>query len=72
MKPLLQVTKQEEKLSLKEEELRVIREKLDSQVKVSEELEKKYKQIVEEKNIIAEQLQAEIELCAEAEEMRIR
>ncbi|XP_065222996.1 myosin heavy chain, non-muscle [Planococcus citri] len=72
VKPLLQVTKQEEKLSLKEEELRVIREKLDSQVKVAEELEKKHKSIVEEKNIIAEQLQAEIELCAEAEEMRIR
>lgn len=27
---------------------------------------------VEEKNVLAEQLQAEVELCAEAEEMRAR
>lgn len=45
---------------------------MDSQVKVSEEVEKKFKQAIEEKNVLAEQLQAEIELCAEAEEMRIR
>ena len=35
-------------------------------------LDKQYQQALEEKNILAEQLQAETELCAEAEEMRAR
>ena len=35
------------------------------------ELEQKQKQIMEEKNILSEQLQAETELCAEAEEVGI-
>ncbi len=72
VKPLLEVTKEEEKLRKKEEELKNIREKLDSQVRIAEETEKRYKQVVEEKTVLAEQLQAEIDLCAEAEEMRIR
>lgn len=72
VKPLLEVTKQEEKLSKKEEELKTIRDKLDSQIKNVEEIEKRFKTATEEKNVLAEQLQAEIELCAEAEEMRIR
>lgn len=42
------------------------------QVKSCVEIEKKYQQAVEEKTTLAEQLQAEIELCAEAEEMRAR
>lgn len=72
MKPLLEVTKQEEKLSKKEEELKTVRDKLDSQIKNAEEIEKRFKEAIEAKNVLAEQLQAEIELCAEAEEMRIR
>nr|CAG4640602.1 EOG090X00BY [Eulimnadia texana] len=72
VKPLLQVTKQEEKLSQKEDELKQIREKLELQVKSSQEVEKKYQQLIDEKNMLAEQLQAETELCAEAEEMRAR
>jgi hypothetical protein len=44
--------------------------------KVSEtnvkEVERKAAQLMEEKNILAEQLQAETEMCAEAEEMRVR
>lgn len=72
VKPLLQVTKQEEKLTQKEDELRMIRDKLDSQARLCIDMEKKYQLILEEKNVLAEQLQAETELCAEAEEMRAR
>merc|ERR1719398_137755 len=58
VKPLLQVTKNDEKVLQKETELK--------------DLDKQYQQALEEKNILAEQLQAETELCAEAEEMRAR
>uniref|UniRef100_A0A4W3JV15 Myosin heavy chain 10 n=1 Tax=Callorhinchus milii TaxID=7868 RepID=A0A4W3JV15_CALMI len=72
VKPLLQVTRQEEELLAKEDELTKVKEK---HVKVESELtdmERKYQQLFEEKNILAEQLQAETELFAEAEEMRAR
>ncbi|XP_073726886.1 myosin-10 isoform X4 [Misgurnus anguillicaudatus] len=72
VKPLLQVTRQEEEMQAKDEELIKVKEK---QVKVENELvemERKHQQLVEEKNILAEQLQAETELFAEAEEMRAR
>lgn len=72
VKPLLEVTKQEEKLVQKEDELRQIREKLDSMSKATFDYEKKYQNAIEEKTHLAEQLQAEIELCAEAEESRMR
>ena len=72
VKPLLQVTKQEEKLTQKEDELKQVREKLDGQARIAAEMERKYQQMIEEKNVLAEQLQAETELCAEAEEMRAR
>uniref|UniRef100_A0A8D3E3H8 Myosin heavy chain 10 n=1 Tax=Scophthalmus maximus TaxID=52904 RepID=A0A8D3E3H8_SCOMX len=63
VKPLLQVTRQEEEMQAKDEELVKVKEK---QTKVEGEL------LMEEKNILAEQLQAETELFAEAEEMRAR
>ncbi|KAM6966567.1 myosin-10 isoform 3-T3 [Tautogolabrus adspersus] len=72
VKPLLQVTRQEEEMQAKDEELVKVKEK---QTKVEGELvemERKHQQLVEEKNILAEQLQAETELFAEAEEMRAR
>ncbi|XP_037927141.1 myosin heavy chain, non-muscle isoform X1 [Hermetia illucens] len=72
VKPLLEVTKQEEKLVQKEDELKQVREKLDSLTRNAQEYEKKYQQALEEKTTLAEQLQAEIELCAEAEESRSR
>lgn len=72
VKPLLEVTKQEEKLVQKEDELRQIRDKLENLSKATVEYENKYQQAVEEKTHLAEQLQAEIELCAEAEESRMR
>ncbi|XP_053084784.1 myosin-10 isoform X2 [Pangasianodon hypophthalmus] len=72
VKPLLQVTRQEEEMQAKDEELVKVKER---QVKVENELvemERKHQQLMEEKNILAEQLQAETELFAEAEEMRAR
>ncbi|XP_051996388.1 myosin-10-like [Xyrauchen texanus] len=72
VKPLLQVTRQEEEMQAKDEELVKVKER---QVKVESELvemERKHQQLSEEKNILAEQLQAETELFAEAEEMRAR
>ena len=70
MKPLLSVTGQEEKLHTKEEELKKFKDLHDKQKQETEEIERRYAQIIEEKNILAEQLQAETELCAEAEEVR--
>uniref|UniRef100_A0A671YDX1 Myosin-9 n=1 Tax=Sparus aurata TaxID=8175 RepID=A0A671YDX1_SPAAU len=58
VKPLLQVTRQEEEMVAKEEEL----------IKVKE----RQLQLAAEKLALQEQLQAETELCAEAEEMRSR
>merc|ERR1719348_2276670 len=72
VKPLLQVTKNDEKVIQKEVELKEISEKLDSHEKHMQDLHKQYEQALEEKNILVEQLQAETELCAEAEEMRAR
>lgn len=70
VKPLLSVTGQEEKLHTKEEELKKLKESYEKQKQDVEQLEARYAQIIEEKNILAEQLQAETELCAEAEEVR--
>uniref|UniRef100_H3DRF9 Myosin, heavy chain 10, non-muscle n=1 Tax=Tetraodon nigroviridis TaxID=99883 RepID=H3DRF9_TETNG len=72
VKPLLQVTRQEEEMQAKDEELMKVKEK---KLKVENELvemERKHQQLLEEKNILAEQLHAETELFAEAEEMRVR
>ncbi|XP_048869355.1 myosin-11a isoform X1 [Brienomyrus brachyistius] len=72
VKPLLQVTRQEEEMSLKEEELNRIKEqaqKADTELK---EITLKHTQVLEERNQLQEQLQAETELYAEAEEMRVR
>merc|ERR1719187_2796494 len=72
VKPLLQVTKNEEKVMQKENELKEISERLHQHEQEVQSLDKQYQQALEEKNILAEQLQAETELCAEAEEMRAR
>merc|ERR1719193_1052915 len=72
VKPLLQVTKNDEKVMQKENELKEITEKLQKHETEVQNLDKQYQQALEEKNILAEQLQAETELCAEAEEMRAR
>merc|ERR1719328_593649 len=72
VKPLLQVTKNDEKVMQKETELKEITERLVQHEQEVQNLNKQYEQALEEKNILAEQLQAETELCAEAEEMRAR
>ena len=56
----------------KEVELKEITERLQTHEAEVQSLNKQYEQALEEKNILAEQLQAETELCAEAEEMRAR
>ena len=48
-----------------------VADKFEKQRQEYAELEAKQRQIMEEKNILSEQLQAETELCAEAEEVRI-
>ncbi|KAM5132586.1 myosin-10-like [Mantella aurantiaca] len=72
VKPLLQVTRQDEVMQAKVVELQKVK---DTQVKAEQDLKdmgSKYQQLMEEKSILAEQLQAETELFAEAEEMRAR
>ncbi|XP_052834540.1 myosin heavy chain, non-muscle isoform X3 [Octopus bimaculoides] len=71
VKPLLSVTNQEEKLNAKEEELKKIKESYERTKYDYEDLERKFASLVEEKSILSEQLQAETELCTEAEETRL-
>lgn len=72
VKPLLQVTRTDEELIIKEEEIKTLAEKQKVSETNVKEVERKAAQLMEEKNILAEQLQAETEMCAEAEEMRVR
>ncbi|CAN8030210.1 unnamed protein product, partial [Ixodes persulcatus] len=72
VKPLLQVTKQEEKLNAKEDELKAMRDRMEKTQMDLKELERSLQQATDEKVTLQEQLQAETELCAEAEEMRMR
>ncbi|XP_076871464.1 myosin-9a [Brachyhypopomus gauderio] len=72
VKPLLEVTRKEEEMQAKDEELEKVKEK---QLQIEEQLqeyESKHQQLNAEKLALQEQLQAETELCAEAEEMRAR
>uniref|UniRef100_A0A8B9ICW0 Myosin heavy chain 11 n=1 Tax=Anser brachyrhynchus TaxID=132585 RepID=A0A8B9ICW0_9AVES len=72
VKPLLQVTRQEEEMQAKDEELQRTKERQQKAEAELKELEQKHTQLCEEKNLLQEQLQAETELYAEAEEMRVR
>uniref|UniRef100_G1U469 Myosin-11 n=1 Tax=Oryctolagus cuniculus TaxID=9986 RepID=G1U469_RABIT len=72
VKPLLQVTRQEEEMQAKEDELQKIKERQQKAESELQELQQKHTQLSEEKNLLQEQLQAETELYAEAEEMRVR
>uniref|UniRef100_A0AAR2L943 Myosin, heavy chain 11a, smooth muscle n=1 Tax=Pygocentrus nattereri TaxID=42514 RepID=A0AAR2L943_PYGNA len=72
VKPLLQVTRQEEELSLKEEELLKAKESSQKYETELKDIILKHTQMLEERNALQEQLQAETELYAEAEEMRVR
>ncbi|XP_062853394.1 myosin-9-like isoform X1 [Trichomycterus rosablanca] len=72
VKPLLQVTRQEEEMQAKEEELEKVKEKQQQFEQQLQEYTTKQQQLSAEKQALQEQLQAETELCAEAEEMRAR
>uniref|UniRef100_A0AAY5EQB5 Myosin-9 n=1 Tax=Electrophorus electricus TaxID=8005 RepID=A0AAY5EQB5_ELEEL len=72
VKPLLQVTRQEEEMQAKDEELEKVKEKQQQVEQQLQEYETKHQQLNAEKVALQEQLQAETELCAEAEEMRAR
>ncbi|XP_031144848.1 myosin-9-like isoform X1 [Sander lucioperca] len=72
VKPLLQVTRQEEDMLAREEELLKVKERQQLAEEQLKEFESKQQQLNAEKLALQEQLQAETELCAEAEEMRSR
>ncbi|CAN9505992.1 unnamed protein product [Ophioblennius macclurei] len=72
VKPLLQVSRQEEEMQAKDDELVKVKEKQLYAEQQIREMEEKQHQLSAEKMALQEQLQAETELCAEAEEMRSR
>uniref|UniRef100_A0AAV2MCR1 Myosin-10-like n=1 Tax=Knipowitschia caucasica TaxID=637954 RepID=A0AAV2MCR1_KNICA len=72
VKPLLQVTRQDEEIQVRETELQKAKDKLTRAEQDYNELDQKHIQLMEEKSLLADQLQAEAELFAEAEEMRAR
>ncbi|KAJ7399901.1 Myosin-9 [Pitangus sulphuratus] len=72
VKPLLQVSRQEEEMMAKEEELMKVKEKQIAAENRLTEMETFQAQLMAEKMQLQEQLQAETELCAEAEEIRAR
>uniref|UniRef100_A0A673IZ80 Myosin-9 n=1 Tax=Sinocyclocheilus rhinocerous TaxID=307959 RepID=A0A673IZ80_9TELE len=72
VKPLLQVSRQEEEMQAKDEELNKVREKQMVAEQQLKEMEVKQQQLGTEKLALQEQLQAEMDLCAEADEMRNR
>ena len=69
VKPLLQVANNDDKLKTMEDELKKISDRFDEQKAEYGELSSRYGQVMDDKNLLSEQLQAETELCAEAEEV---
>uniref|UniRef100_H2L596 Myosin motor domain-containing protein n=1 Tax=Oryzias latipes TaxID=8090 RepID=H2L596_ORYLA len=72
VKPLLQVTRQEEEMGQKEEELKAVREAAAKAEADLKDITQKHSQLVEEQAMLEAKLQAEAELYAEAEDMRVR
>jgi len=72
VKPLLEVTKHEDKLLEKEDEIRQIKEKHNKVQQELVDLEKKCQTLLNEKNDLTVQLRAETEISNEAEEARMR
>ncbi|XP_074647185.1 uncharacterized protein LOC141903116 [Tubulanus polymorphus] len=72
VKPLLAVTRQEDDLRDKEEELKKYRDQFEKVQEQCKAAEQRNTALVDEKMTLSEQLQAEIELCTEAEETRNR
>ncbi|XP_034088748.1 myosin-11-like isoform X2 [Gymnodraco acuticeps] len=72
VKPLLQVTRQEEEMGQKDEELKSAKEvALKSEAELKD-ISQKHTQLMEERTLLETKLQAETELYAEAEEMKVR
>ncbi|KAL6455775.1 hypothetical protein MHYP_G00356260 [Metynnis hypsauchen] len=72
VKPLLQVSRQEEEMQAKDEELEKVKDKQQQAEQQLKEYVEKHQQLSAEKQALQDQLQAEMELCTEAEEMRAR
>uniref|UniRef100_A0A8D3DBU5 Myosin, heavy chain 11b, smooth muscle n=1 Tax=Scophthalmus maximus TaxID=52904 RepID=A0A8D3DBU5_SCOMX len=72
VKPLLQVTRQEEEMGQKDEELKAAKEVAEKSEAELKDITQKHTQLMEERAQLESKLQAETELCAEAEEMRVR
>ncbi|CAH7455507.1 myosin-14 isoform X2 [Phodopus roborovskii] len=72
VKPLLQVTRQDEVLQARAQELQKIQELQQQSAREVGELQSRVAQLEEERSRLAEQLRAEAELCSEAEETRAR
>ncbi|XP_044064635.1 myosin-10 isoform X3 [Siniperca chuatsi] len=72
VKPLLQVTRQDEEIQVREAQLQKVKDSLTRAEQNYIDLDRKHAQLIEEKAVLADQLQAEAELFAEAEEMRAR
>ncbi|XP_064345746.1 myosin-14 isoform X2 [Camelus dromedarius] len=72
VKPLLQVTRQDEVLQARAQELQKVQELQQQSAREVGELQGRVAQLEEERARLAEQLRAEAELCSEAEETRVR
>ncbi|XDC82409.1 hypothetical protein R6Z07F_013582 [Ovis aries] len=72
VKPLLQVTRQDEVLQARAQELQKVQELQQQSAREVGELQGRVAQLEEERARLAEQLRSEAELCAEAEETRSR
>ncbi|XP_044037579.1 myosin-11-like isoform X2 [Siniperca chuatsi] len=72
VKPLLQVTRQEEEMGQKEEELKAAKEVAAKTEAELRDISQKHTQLMEERAQLESKLHAETELYAEAEEMRVR
>ncbi|CAK6980125.1 myosin-11-like isoform X1 [Scomber scombrus] len=72
VKPLLQVTRQEEEAGQKDEELKVAKQVAAKTEADLKDITQKHTMLMEERAQLETKLQAETELCAEAEEMRVR
>ncbi|XP_061701685.1 myosin-11-like [Syngnathoides biaculeatus] len=72
VKPLLQVTRQEEEMGQKDEELKAAKEVAAKKEAELKEITQKHTQLMEERAQLETKLHAETELYAEAEEMRVR
>jgi len=72
VKPLLNITRQEDELRTKEDEWKKLKDQYDRTNSEHSEVVRKADELQEERDTLAEQLAAEIEIATEAEEQRNR